>query len=233
MINVCLVAVLHATITLLFHTFAIQSTSPPVIMLTETTECCCASSFLWSEFCCPASQKLFRNLTHLFLQLSVMCYERAARELHKIMSFIVGAVSCGFSSTSLPKANPVIVVMGGGNIQKDGEQGNGPPKPRCEASCRGLHGTRVKFSQCYGVLWVATSYIHLLVGPHMETKEKKTVFKTQKKREGLPSMDIPTINSLVGGRQIWHTIKGRWHNQQTCCCGFSQRKGRTSSEKPA
>jgi hypothetical protein len=55
-------------------------------------------------------------LSDLFLQLSVICYRPAARDLHKITSLTVGAVSCGFSSTSLPKANPGILVMGEGNI---------------------------------------------------------------------------------------------------------------------
>jgi hypothetical protein len=47
-----------------------------------------------------------------------------------------------------PKVNPGILVAEGGNIWKDGEQGNGPPKRKCEASCRGLNVIGVESSQC-------------------------------------------------------------------------------------
>jgi hypothetical protein len=57
----------------------------------------------------------------------------------------------------------------------DGEQGSGPPKPKCEVSCWGLHGTGVVIAvswtiplghraaprfinafHTYGALWVVT-----------------------------------------------------------------------------
>lgn len=49
----------------------------------------------------------------------------------------------------LPKYNPfkiqplATLTLGRGLSSLDGEHGSSPTKPRCEASCRGLHGTGV------------------------------------------------------------------------------------------
>jgi hypothetical protein len=48
-----------------------------------------------------------------------MCYRPAAGELHKIMTLTAGSVSCGFSSTSPPKANPGILVTWGGGVTSE------------------------------------------------------------------------------------------------------------------
>jgi hypothetical protein len=37
---------------------------------------------------------------------------------------------------TLPNANPDVLIAEGCDTRKDGEQGNGPRKPRREASCR-------------------------------------------------------------------------------------------------
>jgi hypothetical protein len=47
-----------------------------------------------------------------------------------------------------------------------------------------------------------------LVGPHMETKEKKRPKRLLKKR-GLPSKEILTRNSSAGSWELWRTIKER------------------------
>jgi hypothetical protein len=73
------------------------------------------------------------------------------------------------------KIQPLASSSQRGVTSLDSEQGSGPPKPRCEVSCRGLHGTKLvivvlltiplghRAAPCcinvfhpYGALWVVT-----------------------------------------------------------------------------
>jgi hypothetical protein len=55
-----------------------------------------------------------------------------------------------FDLITPPKARPAILVVliVEGVTSKRMANGDGSLKPRCEASCRGLHGTGVETSQC-------------------------------------------------------------------------------------
>lgn len=60
-------------------------------------------------------------------------------------------------------------------------------------------------------------FLHLME-LDMDTKENKQVIKTLKVK-GTPVEGDPCKkflrNSSVGGQELWHIIKGHWHNQRT------------------
>jgi hypothetical protein len=71
----------------------------------------------------------------------------------------------------LPLQNPtlgILVMEGGGGGSLDGEQGSGPPKPRCEVSCRGLHGTGVVTAVSLTIpSWHQAAPCHINASTHM------------------------------------------------------------------
>jgi hypothetical protein len=126
-----------------------------------------------------------------------------------------------------------------------------PPKPRCEVSCRGLHGTGQQLASvvtyplrapgstplcsCLPLVWGAASGGRLHPQNSWDQSGNPS-FKTNqssglKRKEVLPSGEIPMQNPSSESWKIWHTIRGHWRDRWTLCWDFGQRQEWTTGPR--